>query len=256
MCLKNGSKKMSSEIEEKAKDYFWHHSIDLGDGFVTSGAKSVEICSTEAKLIFDRVKMDEISVLDIGAWNGYFSFEAKRRGASRVLATDSFCWTDPKMRGRESFDFALARNGLDVEAEEIDAGQISLYSVGKFDVVLYLGVFYHRRDAMESLPRIASSVEQLLVVETVLDLLDIETPALAYYPADELGGDASNWWGPNAYFMKAFLLGLGFSLVEVTPHPLNSRRAIFHAWRSTELRDSAVEVNDVCWPASVGTSHG
>ena len=32
-------------------------------------------------------------MLDIGAWDGFFSFEAERRGASRVLATDHFCWS-------------------------------------------------------------------------------------------------------------------------------------------------------------------
>ena len=32
------------------------------------------------------------SVLDIGAWDGFFSFESERRGANRVLAVDSFCW--------------------------------------------------------------------------------------------------------------------------------------------------------------------
>ena len=32
------------------------------------------------------------TVLDIGAYDGFFSFEAERRGASRVVAADRYCW--------------------------------------------------------------------------------------------------------------------------------------------------------------------
>lgn len=42
-------------------------------------------------------------MIDIGAWDGYFSFDAERRGAARVLATDSFAW---QKRSRAGFDFA------------------------------------------------------------------------------------------------------------------------------------------------------
>lgn len=240
---------MSQELKNKVDSYFWHHSIDLGEGLVTPGVNSEEVCAAKSARIFDRVKMKDATVLDIGAWNGYFSFDAKRRGASRVLATDSFCWDSPKLRGRETFDLAQSRLGLDIEAQEIDAGEISLYSVGKFDVVLYLGVFYHRRDAMESLSRIASSASNLLVVETQLDLLDLDSPAVAYYPGTELRNDASNWWGPNAHFMKAFLLGMGFDEVEVTALPYSPHRAIFHAWRNTDLRLAPIDDKDVFIPA-------
>jgi tRNA (mo5U34)-methyltransferase len=227
---------MSSAIEEELEKFTWHHSIDLGNGVVTSGNKTPEVCKAESDTIFDRLDLSGRSVLDVGAWNGYFSFEAKLRGADRVLATDSFCWTNPKMRGRESFEFARSALDLDVEAEEIDAGHISPQSVGEFDVIMYLGVFYHRRDAMESLPRIASAAKEVLVVETQLDLLDVDKPALAYYPTTEMRGDASNWWGPNALFMKGFLLGLGFAEVEVSAHPTHKGRGFFHAYRSTDMR--------------------
>jgi hypothetical protein len=32
--------------------------------------------------------------------------DAKRRGAERVLATDSYCWSHSRARGRETFDLA------------------------------------------------------------------------------------------------------------------------------------------------------
>ena len=67
----------------------WWHSIDLGDGVITPG-----IDDSPRKLHRLRLPQDLTgkSVLDIGAWDGFFSFEAERRGASRVLALDSYAW--------------------------------------------------------------------------------------------------------------------------------------------------------------------
>ena len=45
-------------------------------------------------------------MLDIGAWDGALSFEAERRGASRVLATDSFCWSGEGWGTKDGFEFA------------------------------------------------------------------------------------------------------------------------------------------------------
>jgi tRNA (mo5U34)-methyltransferase len=231
---------MINDISAQVAKYKWHHSIDLGNGVVTPGGKSLAVCTAEAHTIFDRIDLTGCTVLDIGAWNGLFSFEAKQRSASRVLATDSFCWTDPNLRGRETFDLVQSVLGLEVEAQEIDVAMLAPETVGMFDVVLFLGVFYHRRDAIQALTRISHLTKQVLVVETFLDLRHIDRPAMAFYPTTELKGDASNWWGPNEHFMKEFLLSLGFSEVEVSAHPTHNNRGIFHAWRSTEARTKSL----------------
>src|SRR5262245_22821122 len=111
---------MHNDLSEQVARYRWFHSIDLGNGVVTPGRKSFPICTAEAHAIFGRVDLGGRTVLDVGAWNGFFSFEAKRRGAARVLATDSYCWTNPDIRGRDTFDIARAALGLDIEAKEID----------------------------------------------------------------------------------------------------------------------------------------
>ena len=227
---------MSTDLQALVDGLPWHHSIDLGGGVVTAGSKSLSICGDEANLIFDRVDLRGRTVLDVGAWNGFFSFEAKRRGATRVLATDSYCWSHPQIRGREAFDLARAALGADVDAREIDIADLSAETVGKFDVVLYLGVFYHRYDAIEALARVAVLTQHVLIVETHLDLRDIGIPAMAFYPGSELNNDPTNWWGPNEHCMKALLNGHGFTDIEVTAHPAAHNRAIFHAWRSKEAR--------------------
>jgi tRNA (mo5U34)-methyltransferase len=227
---------VNATLQSRVAEFQWHHSIELGGGVVTPGGKSLAICSAEANLIFDRVDLSGRTVLDIGAWNGFFSFEAKRRGARRVLATDSYCWSHPDFRGRETFDIARSALGADVDAREIDVAELSPEAVGEFDIVLYLGVFYHRHDAIESLARVAPLAKDVLIVETHLDLREIDGPAMAYYPGRELNNDPTNWWGPNEHCMQALLLGHGFKDIEVAPHPAGHSRAIFHAWRSTEAR--------------------
>jgi tRNA (mo5U34)-methyltransferase len=229
-----------TDLQARVAALPWHHSIDLGDGVVTAGNKSLQNCIGEASLIFDRVDLNGRSVLDIGAWNGYFSFEAKRRGAGRVLATDSYCWSHPHIRGRETFDIARSALGVDVEAREIDVADLSTDSVGEFDVVLYLGVFYHRYDAIESLATVARLAKQVLIVETHLDLRELGVPAMAFYPGRELANDPTNWWGPNEHCVKAVLLGHGFKEIEIAAHPAGNNRAIFHAWRSTEARTKSL----------------
>ena len=116
---------MTVDLKSRVAALPWHHSIDLGGGVVTSGNKSAALCNDEAALIFDRVDLNGRSVLDIGAWNGFFSFAAKRRGASRVLATDSYCWSHPDIHGRETFDIARSALGLEVGAREIDVIDLS-----------------------------------------------------------------------------------------------------------------------------------
>jgi tRNA (mo5U34)-methyltransferase len=227
---------MTVDLQSRVAALPWHHSIDLGDGVVTSGNKSAALCNDEASLIFDRVDLSGRSVLDVGAWSGFFSFEAKRRGASRVLATDSYCWSHPDIHGRETFDIARSALGLEIDAREIDVIDLSAETVGEFDVVLYLGVFYHRYDAIETLAKVARLAKQVLIVETHLELRDIDVPAMAFFPGRELANDPTNWWGPNEHCIEALLLGHGFEEVEITAHPAGNNRAIFHAWRSTKDR--------------------
>ena len=78
-------------LRAEVEKFVWFHHIDLGDGIETPGR---DVATPEWKRWFMKFPADlhGWSVLDIGAWDGFFSFEAERRGASRVLAIDSFVW--------------------------------------------------------------------------------------------------------------------------------------------------------------------
>jgi tRNA (mo5U34)-methyltransferase len=212
------------------RDLRWFHSIDLGNGLITPGAKSAETLQAEAEVAFTYPVAGR-SVLDIGAWDGFFSFEAERRGASRVLATDEFCWVGGGWGKKASFDFARRALQSHVEDMIIDPMDLSPERVGVFDVSLFLGVLYHLKHPLYVLERVAEVTRGLLVLETHVDMTDVEHPAAAFYPGKELGGDDTNWWGPNIPAVIGMLKTAGFGRVEHRPCPIQPNRSFFHAWK-------------------------
>jgi tRNA (mo5U34)-methyltransferase len=213
----------------------WFHSIDLGNGNVTPGIKTLEQMREEESFVFDALDVRDATVIDIGAWNGAFTFAASRRGARRVLAADSFVWAHPGFRGKEGFDFANAALRLpNIETKTIEVADISPETVGQFDVCLFLGVLYHLPSPLEGLERAASVARECLVVETQTDLNDLEEPALRYFPAATLANDDTNYFGPNVPFLIEALRELGFSQFDVRFS--SEQRLVLHAWRSSARR--------------------
>jgi tRNA (mo5U34)-methyltransferase len=155
------------------------------------------------------------TVLDIGAADGGYSFQAEQRGASRVMATDSWLWGDGPDTSKAAFDFAREALGSKVESRHIDVLDHSPATVGIFDIVLFLGVLYHMRHPLLALERVYSVTGDQLILDTHLDMLDCDRPAMAFYPGKELNNDSTNWCGPNALAVEAMLRTVGFRHVEL-----------------------------------------
>lgn len=210
----------NSALLNRIKQFYWFHSIPLRPGITTYGAKTEEILAQEEQAFMAGIDFQGRTVLDVGAWNGYFSFSAKRHGAARVLATDSFTWTHHDFRGREAIEIVREELGLDIETQLIDPTAITP-ELGTFDIVLFLGVFYHLFDPIDVLQRMRAVTGQLLVVETHQDLADRSQPGMVFYPGAILNNDPTNWWGPNPALMLHLLSALGFAriLYRHYPHP-------------------------------------
>jgi len=118
-----------------------------------------------------------------------------------------------------------------VEDRTIDAYDLSPEKVGVFDVVLFLGVLYHLHHPLLGLERVASVTGDLLIPETHVDLLDHRRPAMAFYPGGELGGDVTNWWGPNGPALLGLLRTVGFQRLEVV-NPPHCEGSLHRALRS------------------------
>lgn len=217
------------ELRREVAGIRWFHSIDLGNGIVTPG---VDRSARRLKGIHLPTSLRGMSVLDIGTFDGFYAFEAERRGA-RVVATDTAVWRNPHI-GRAGFDLAHRVLGSSVEGREVDVLDLSPETIGTFDLVLFLGVLYHLPNPLLALERVASVTRRQLIMETHVDLLGTRRPAAAFYPRDELQDDASNWWGPNLSAGMGMLEAVGFSRVEVvfvSSWPTRIARAAKHRAR-------------------------
>lgn len=210
----------------------WMHSIQLFPDLTIKGAKAPQTLARERSAILDLIDLNGKCVIDIGAWNGFFSFEAKRAGAARVIATDSFVWKHPVFRGRETFELARECVGLDIEALEIDPTEMP-GDLSPADVVLFLGVFYHLFDPIMVLQKITSLARDVLIVETMQDLLDRKEPGMVFYPEADRPKGTTRWWGPNPACVHELLSAMGFPRILYQDYPTGTRaRGIYHAFRS------------------------
>ncbi|HEY0786774.1 MAG TPA: TIGR04290 family methyltransferase [Acidobacteriaceae bacterium] len=165
------------------------------------------------------------SVLDIGCNAGFYSMEMKRRGAARVLGID----TDEQY-------LAQARFAAEVEQLEIDYRRLSVWDVGalgeRFDLVLFMGVFYHLRHPLLALDLIREHVARDLFLfqsmqrgsaDTLRMEKDYEIKETAifdqpgypkmHFVEESYSGDSTNWWIPNRACTEAMLRSAGFSIV-------------------------------------------
>jgi tRNA (mo5U34)-methyltransferase len=202
----------------------WYHSIEIEPGLVTPGMLSLDVLRRNLEYVGMPRRLDGLSVLDIGAWDGFYSFEAERRGAARVVAYDL---TPP-----DHFAFAIARELIGSKVEYVRGSVYDLSNEvagGPFDVVFFFGVLYHLRYPLLALDRIWPVCRQFLLLETNcmddrliladgkavrLQQIDRRLANVAlyrFYRKDELmPGDFSNWFSPNKKAIEESLWSAGF----------------------------------------------
>lgn len=215
----------------------WFHSIDLANGVVSKGGKALAFLQMEADVVFKHGVAGK-SVLDIGAWDGAFSFAAEAWGARDVLATDHFCWGGPGWGTKAGFDLARKARGSKVRELEVDIPDLTVQRVGQFDIVLFLGVLYHLKNPLLALEQVAPLVRDVLVLDTETSLDTTSEPVMRFFPGAELNDDPTNWWAPNIACVEAMLRVAGFARVEYTHNPSSNRpinaqrdRFISHAFK-------------------------
>lgn len=168
------------------------------------------------------------TVLDIGCNAGFYSIEMKRRGASRVVGIDS-----------DETYLAQALFAAQVCQADIEFRKLSVYDVGalreKFDLVLFMGVFYHLRHPLLALDLIREHVSKDLFVFQSMQRGSGRVGVLAddypfseqdvfsqphfpalYFIEKKYSGDPTNWWIPNRACAEALLRAAGFAIEQ---HP-------------------------------------
>lgn len=203
----------------------WWHSIDLGNEAITPGAHKIEeLRDNYAKFLLP----DDLSgkrALDIGCWDGFYTFEAERHGA-QVTSVD--CWRPEK--------FFVARQALNSAADfhELSVYEVTKEKLGAFDVVFFLGVLYHVKHPLLALEQVCEVTRDVAVIEThqIDNLFETQRSAMAvmeFYELDELGGQYDNWWGPNTECLVQMTRAAGFVRVEVMRR--QASRVVIKAYR-------------------------
>jgi len=223
------------QLKEMNKITWWH--TMLLDGILTKGRDESAI-----KLMAIQMPQDlkEKTVIDIGAWDGFFSFEAERRGAE-VLAVDTYVWQRDKLwdikagkeiphTGKAGFNFARKILNSKVEDKEIEVMDLS-EKIGQFDLVLCLGILYHMEDPFGMCKRMFDITKKdgMLILETHLDSENTEYPVMSFYPNKECNNDPGTWWGPNPECVEEMLKAAGYK--EVKRILISNHRGIFHAFK-------------------------
>jgi tRNA (mo5U34)-methyltransferase len=171
-----------------------------------------------------------MTVLDVGCNAGFYSLEMKRRGARRVLAID-----------HDEQYLRQARFAAEVLELDIAFERMSVYETPRlrerFDLVLFMGVFYHLRHPLLALDLLRQYVtNDWFVFQSMLRGSPAVMDVAADYPFNEraifdnpafpkmhfiennYSQDPTNWWIPNRACTEAVLRSAGFK-IESTPEP-------------------------------------
>ena len=227
------------EQHSKILEGSWWHSIDLGEGRVTPGVHSHHELQDNFRRFELPSSLHEVRILDIGCWDGFYAFEAEKRGA-RVVALDS--WQP------ENFFKARAALGSQIPFHELSVYDATRDKLGTFDIVLFLGVLYHLRHPLLALERVCDLTREFAIIEShVVDNLFLtERPIMEFYEEDELGGQFDNWWGPNVACLRRMCRAAGFAWTEVLrEEPSRATIKAHRRWASRAAEASELRIRDI-----------
>ncbi|PPD04680.1 MAG: methyltransferase type 11, partial [Methylocystis sp.] len=133
-------------LQKEIDAIHWYHEFDFGNGLRALSVSQADDHRRIWRFIeseLDKIDFAGKSVLEIGCWDGFWSFYAERRGAKRVVATD-----DVSQNWASGAGLRLAKKLL---KSNVEINQnVSIYEASKlnetFDIIICLGVYYHLVD--------------------------------------------------------------------------------------------------------------
>lgn len=214
----------------------WFHNLHLPDGSQTAPDHPLggDFPAFKWAQIAQVLPLDLSgwSVLDIGCNAGFYSLALAERGAD-VLGIDH----DPHYLAQAKW--AVTQFGLE---DRVELRRLEVYELGQleltFDLVLFMGVFYHLRHPLLGLDLAAEKVERMMVFQTLSlpgDEVHPRVPDLALddrerldapgwpkmaFVEDALATDPTNWWVPNHAAILAMLRSTGLRVVGRPGHEI------------------------------------
>ena len=207
----------------------WYHTLELASDLVTPGW-------FDLRPVVDRLPWPDVRgkrCLEVGPWDGFFSFELERRGAREVVAADIDDHADwdwavrlrqpgpaamAAMAGQEvGAGFRIAREILSsrVERKVISVYDLSPEAVGTFDLVFCGSLLLHLRDPVGALEAIRGVCDgHFLSTETIKLRL---TARHRRQPVAHFGaGESGRWWTPNIAAYLGMVSSAGFAIERAT----------------------------------------
>jgi tRNA (mo5U34)-methyltransferase len=226
---------MARAAEHVARLAPWFHNLHLPDGTETAPDHPLgDFPDYKWRVLAPHLpaRLDGWTALDIGCNAGFYSFELARRGAAVTgIDVDDHYLDQARWAARE---YGLER--------QVEFRRMQVYDLARleqtFDLVLFLGVFYHLRYPLLGLDLVARRVGRLLAFQTLTtEELEVQAdtgdrpldqraalrapgwPRMAFIE-QRFAGDPTNWWVPNHAGVLAMLRSSGLHVREQLPHEL------------------------------------
>lgn len=227
---------------------FWYHRIYLGQGVYSMPAPAYH---EQVWQRFGPALPDDLhgaSVLDVGSNAGFFSLQLKLRGAGRVLGIELI---DLYLKQADTIKKWWGKD--DIEYRPGDAHDLDRLDE-KFDLIVFAGILYHLKNPLYVLEQIGRLCQDAVLVETECIPADKRNRVIArsgprgktalrpmtngfmkFVEADELDGDGSNWWLPDAECVMGMLRVAGFKHFSVPVYQTPNRLMLAASKRSDSL---------------------
>jgi len=220
--------------------YYWYHTIDLGDGLVTPGDYDYR---SSLPLFRFPEDMKGKTVLDVGSATGFFAFEFEKRGAdvTSVELPSVADWDMPLGADREQtlkelmayhrvhtveevqrfhldgpFEFcrkALKSNVRRCHSTVYDLSPDKL-GRGAFDIIFLGDILLHTFSPFKALSVLAPLCrDTLIIAQAISNVVDV--PIMVYCGGDSRNDDNRTWFHPNRLCLEQMLTRLGFRTVKV-----------------------------------------
>jgi tRNA (mo5U34)-methyltransferase len=196
-----------------AEEPYWFHRLRLPGGIVTPGWSDPSVDKLPHFGL--PADMSGMRVLDIGNAEGFFSFEAERRGAAEVVGIENY----PPMARK--FEICRAAFGSHARTYMVNVYDLNPGALGTFDLVMFFGVLYHLRHPILALQKVASVCTGTLLMQTATCDDTSKKPMAEFHPFGIKSGPPENpsydptcFWFPNIACCGALLQHVGFQEVE------------------------------------------
>jgi tRNA (mo5U34)-methyltransferase len=193
----------ATAVAERVRDSvpLWFHTFALAPGVYTPGVARDHGYRVK---VLDGERFAGRRVLDVGAFDGFYSFLAAARGASRVVALDNEQYVDwvrarfgVELTGGAGFRAIAEMVSSPVEYRRMDALDVRDLDE-RFDVILCFGILHRVTDPIALLRALADVLAPggEIVLETYGSRLAADTPAIEVHePGDVYSRDDFVYWG-------------------------------------------------------------